>query len=40
MTGEIQEIQGIQEIPLDSPEVMQYIAEEIKADRAGRNRGR
>jgi len=34
MPGEIQEIQGIQEIPLDSPEVMQDIAEEIQAEPA------
>ena len=34
MPGEIQEIQGLQEIPLDSPEVMQDIAEEIQAEPA------
>ena len=34
MPGEIQDIQGIQEIPLDSPEVMQDIAEEIQAEPA------
>ena len=34
MPGEIHEIQGIQEIPLDSPEVMQDIAEEIQAEPA------
>ena len=34
MPGEIQEIHGIQEIPLDSPEVMQDIAEEIQAEPA------
>ena len=32
MPGEIQDIQGIQEFPLDSPEVMQDIAQEIKAE--------
>ncbi len=34
MQGKNQEIQGIQEIPLDSPEVMQDIAEEIQAEPA------
>ena len=34
MPGEIQETQGFQEIPLDSPEVMQDIAEEIQAEPA------
>jgi len=34
MPREIQEIQGLQEIPLDSPEVMQDIAEEIQAEPA------
>ena len=34
MPGEIQETHGIQEIPLDSPEVMQDIAEEIQAEPA------
>ena len=34
MAGEIRETQGIQEIPLDSPEVMQDITEEIQAEKA------
>ena len=34
MPGGIQEIRGIQEIPLDSPEVMQDTAEEIQAELA------